>query len=131
MSVTGHAIPGGARYNRDNVYSRWRFRMDLSRTCRTRQMATGRSQKRCMKCSAKGKSGGLMTFVGLELARDGKSRRINARRDKGHAGEIEVTLEAIRSGVGSPIPFEELIEVSSATTAVEEAIATGNAVLLG
>ncbi len=73
-----------------------------------------------------------MTFVGLELARDGKSRRINERRDKGHAREIEVmTLEAIRSGVGSPTPFEELIEVSSATIAVEEAIATGNAVLLG
>ena len=73
-----------------------------------------------------------MTFVGLELARDGESRRINERRDKGHAREIEVmTLEAIRSGVGSPTPFEELIEVSSATIAVEEAIATGNAVLLG
>jgi hypothetical protein len=37
----------------------------------------------------------------------------------------------MRSGVGSPIPFEDLIEVSSATIAVEEAIASGNPVLLG
>ena len=33
-----------------------------------------------------------------------------------------MTLEAIRSVVGSPIPFEELIEVSSSTIAVEDAI---------
>jgi predicted dehydrogenase len=53
-----------------------------------------------------------------------------ARRDKGHAREIQVTVEAIRGGDPAPIPFEELMEVSAATLAVEEAIATGKPVWL-
>jgi len=53
----------------------------------------------------------------------------------GHAGlattDIAITatltgtLEAIRSGGNSPIPFDELMEVSEATFAVEEAIGSG------
>jgi hypothetical protein len=77
-----------------------------------------------------GKVGRIDDFCSLELAREGKSRRSNARCDKGHAREIEATLEATHSGGGSPIPFEELIEKSSATIAVEEAIASGSTVLL-
>jgi hypothetical protein len=64
------------------------------------------------------------------LARDGKTRRTRARRDKGHEREIELTLEAIRRGGSSPIPFEELMEVSEATIAIEEAIASGKTVSL-
>ena len=37
----------------------------------------------------------------------------------------------MRSGGSSPIPFEELVEVSAATIAVEEAIAGGKSVWLG
>jgi predicted dehydrogenase len=77
-----------------------------------------------------GKVGRIGDFCTLELARDGKIKRTKARRDKGHAREIDLTLEAIRRGASSPIPFEELIEVSEATIAVEEAIATGNSVSL-
>jgi len=53
----------------------------------------------------------------------------------GHAGlattDIAITatltgtLEAIRSGGNSPIPFDELMEVSETTFAVEEAIGSG------
>jgi hypothetical protein len=76
------------------------------------------------------KVGRIDDFCTLELARDGKTKRIKARLDKGHAREIELTLGAIRRGASSPIPFEELIEVSEATIAVEDAIATGNSVSL-
>jgi hypothetical protein len=64
------------------------------------------------------------------LARDGKTRRTKATRDKGHAREIELTLEALRRGDCSPIPFEELMDVSEATFAIEEAIGSGEVVSL-
>lgn len=76
-----------------------------------------------------GKVGRVEDFCTLELARDGKTRRIRARRDKGHKREIELTLEAIRRGDSSPIPFEELMEVSEVTIAIDEAIGTGKSVL--
>jgi hypothetical protein len=44
--------------------------------------------------------------------------------------EIDLTLDAIRQGGSSPIPFEELTEVSEATIAIEEAIARGEAISL-
>jgi hypothetical protein len=72
----------------------------------------------------------LEDFRTLELARDGKTQRTKARRDKGHQREIEVMLESIRRGDGSPIPFEELIEVFEATIATEEAIGSGETVSL-
>ena len=77
-----------------------------------------------------GKVRRINDFCTLELARDGKTRRTRARRNKGHEQEIELTLEAIRQGGSSPIPFEELTEVSEATIAIEEAIASGEAVSL-
>ena len=53
----------------------------------------------------------------------------------GHAGQATTdiaitatltgTLEEIRSGGNSPIPFDELMEVSEATFAVEEEIGSG------
>jgi predicted dehydrogenase len=77
-----------------------------------------------------GKVARLEDFRTLELARDGKTQRTKARCDKGHQREIEVMLEAVRKGDGSPIPFEELIEVSEATLAIEEAIGSGETVSL-
>ena len=77
-----------------------------------------------------GKVGRIDDFCTLDLAHEGKTRRTKARRDKGHAREIELTLEAIRRGSCSPIPFEELVEVSEVTIAIEEAIGTGKSVSL-
>jgi hypothetical protein len=35
-----------------------------------------------------------------------------SRQDKGHAAELAALVTAIRDGQPSPIPFEELVEVS-------------------
>jgi hypothetical protein len=43
---------------------------------------------------------------------------------------LNVRWKRVRSGGSSPIPFEELVEVSAATIAVEEAIAGGKSVWL-
>jgi hypothetical protein len=64
----------------------------------------------------------------LELVRDGKIKVFRSRRDKGHQKEIALTLQAIRDGQTAPIPFEELVEVTCATFAIEESISSGKAV---
>src|SRR5712692_1927473 len=90
--------------------------------------ATARSRKRSLRCSAKARLGGSKIFASsLWLA---KEKPVAPRRDEGHAREIERTLEADARGGSSP-PFEELVAVSTATNAVEEAIASGKSVWLG
>ena len=44
---------------------------------------------------------------------------------------MELTVEAMKQGKDAPIPFEELIEVTEATFAVEEAIRTQRTVSFG
>ena len=49
-------------------------------------------------------------------------------QDKGHRRELELTIEAIRSGKPSPIPFDELVEVTETTFLVQHALATGQVI---
>jgi len=43
---------------------------------------------------------------------------------------LQLAVEAIRSGGEAPIPFAELCEVTEATFAIREALATGQTVTL-
>ncbi len=67
----------------------------------------------------------LEDFRRLELARNGKVKKFRDLADKGHRREIELTIEAIRSGAESPIPWDELVEVTATTFLVEQALASG------
>jgi hypothetical protein len=64
------------------------------------------------------------------LARNGKLQKFKSTQDKGHRQELQLTVEAIRSGKPSPISFEELVEVSHATLLVQQALATGETIRL-
>jgi predicted dehydrogenase len=130
VSVTANALPDGTRYNRDNVVAILRFEDGSIATVAYLANGDRSIAKENFEVFCEGKVGRIHDFCSLELARDGNTRRTKARRDKGHEREIELTLEAIRQGGCSPIPFEELIEVSEATIAIEEAIGSGEAVSL-
>ncbi len=130
VGVTAHALPDGTRYNRDNVFATLAFQdgsiVSLSYLANgDRSIAKEEFEVFC-----EGKAARISDFSTLELASNGKSKRTKARRDKGHDREIAATLEAIRSGGNSPIPFDELIEVSEATLAIEEAIGGGTLIAL-
>jgi len=56
---------------------------------------------------------------------------VKSKQDKGHRREVELTVEAMKQGSCAPIPFEQLIEVTEATFAIEEAIGTQKTVHLG
>jgi predicted dehydrogenase len=70
----------------------------------------------------------LNDFRRLELARNGKVQKFKSQQDKGHRRELELTIEAIRSGKPSPISFDALVEVTEATFLVHDAIATGQVI---
>jgi predicted dehydrogenase/threonine dehydrogenase-like Zn-dependent dehydrogenase len=130
VSVAANALPDAARHNRDNVVATLRFQDGSIATVAYLANGDRSVPKEQFEVFCEGKVGRINDFCTLELARDGKTRRTKARRNKGHEREIEVTLDAIRQGACSPIPFEELMEVSEATIAIEEAIATGEAISL-
>jgi predicted dehydrogenase/threonine dehydrogenase-like Zn-dependent dehydrogenase len=129
-SVTAAALPDGARYNRDNLIATLKFNDGSIASISYLANGDRSVPKEQFEVFCEGRVGRIIDFSTLELARDGKTRRTKARRDKGHEREITLTLEAIRAGGSSPISFEELIEVSEATLAIEEAIGSGGVVAL-
>ncbi len=130
LSVTASALPDGTRYNRDNLVATLTF-LDGSIASLSYLANGDRSvPKEQFEVFCEGKVGRITDFRVLELARDGRIRRTRARLDKGHKKQIYDTLNAIRRNGSSPIAFEELMEVSDATLAIEEAIGAGQAVWL-
>jgi predicted dehydrogenase/threonine dehydrogenase-like Zn-dependent dehydrogenase len=128
VGVVANALPDGTRYNRDNVIATLAFH-DGSIASMSYLANGDRSvPKEEFEVFCEGKVARISDFSTLEMASDGKTKRIKARRDKGHEHEIATTLEAIRSGRNSPIPFAELMEVSEATLAIEEAIGSGTTI---
>ena len=130
VSVAANALADGTRYNRDNVIATLAFQ-DGS-IANLSYLANGDRSvaKEEFEVFCEGKVARISDFSTLELSSNGKSKRTKARRDKGHEREITATLETIRSGGSSPIPFEELMEVSEATFAIEEAIGSGTTIAL-
>lgn len=130
VGVTAKALPDGARYNRDNIVAILSFR-DGS-IANLLYLANGDKSiaKEHYEVFCEGSVACIRDFLTLELTRGGKTQRAKAGRDKGHNREIERTVEAMRGMVPSPIPFEELLEVSEATIAIAEAIGTGSSIPL-
>lgn len=130
VSVSANSLPDGARYNRDYVVATLVFQDGSIANVLYLPNGDRSVPKEQFEVFRAGKVGRIGDFCTLDLAHDGKTRRTKARRDKGHEREIELTLEATRRGSCSPIPFEELVEVSEVTIAIEEAIGTGKPVPL-
>jgi predicted dehydrogenase len=130
LSVAANALPDGARYNRDNVVATLIFQDGSIANISYLSNGDRSVPKEEFEVFCEGRVARISDFSTLELASNGKSKRSKARRDKGHEREISATLEAIRSGGSSPIPFAELMEVSEATFAIEEAIGSGTMISL-
>ena len=122
QTVAAHALPDGSRYNRDNVTAMLSF-LDGS-IANLIYVANGAKSvpKEHFEVFCEGGVGIIHDFCTLEMSRDGKTTTTKSRRDKGHNCEIELTIDAMRNGGPSPIPFEELVEVTRACFAVHQSI---------
>jgi predicted dehydrogenase/threonine dehydrogenase-like Zn-dependent dehydrogenase len=130
QTVTAAALPDAGRYNRDNVTITISF--EDGSLANLLYLANGDRAvaKEYFEVFCEGGIARIDDFKTLSLSRDGKTKRVKGDRDKGHHREMELTLEAMVQGKDAPIPFAELIEVTEATFAVEEAIRTRRTVFL-
>jgi predicted dehydrogenase len=129
-SVTAAALPDSGRYHRDNVTVTLTF-ADGS-LANLIYVANGDRAvaKEHFEVFCGGGVARLEDFRQVSLSRNGKTENWKSQQDKGHRRELAMTVEAMRLGKEAPIPFAELVEVSEATLAVEEAIRMRRVVML-
>jgi predicted dehydrogenase len=123
-TLTAAALPDAGRYNQDNVSATISFQ-DGS-VANLVYVANGDRAvgKEYFEVFCGNGVARIDDFKVLSLSRKGKTQTSRGRLDKGHRREVELTVDAMRNGKEAPIPFGELVEVTEATFAVEEAIRT-------
>jgi len=122
VAVYASATPDGVRYNMDNVAIMVSF--EDGSVANILYLANGDKSlpKEYYEVFCEGAVARLDDYRTLDLVRSGKTRHIKCNRDKGHRRELELTVSAIREGHASPIPFEELAEVTRATYAAIDSL---------
>ena len=128
--VQAAVLPDGSRYSQDNVVVILFFQDGSIANLLYLSNGDPAVPKEFYEVFCEGRVARFDDFQSLELTHHGKTDRTRSRRDKGHHRELELTIEAIRLGRDAPIPFYELCEVTEATLAVREAIATGHGVTI-
>jgi polar amino acid transport system substrate-binding protein len=130
VAVQAMATPDLARYSRDNVAIMVSF-ADGS-IANILYLANGDKSvpKEFYEVFCEGAVARLNDFRSLDLHRSGKRSRSSCNRDKGHNIELERTVRAMRNGESSPIPFDDLVEVTRASHAVLDSLSFGTTVSL-
>jgi predicted dehydrogenase/threonine dehydrogenase-like Zn-dependent dehydrogenase len=130
-TVTAAALPDAGRYSRDNVTITIAFQDGSLANLLYLANGDRAVAKEYFEVFCEGSIACIDDFKTLSLSRNGKTETIKGGRDKGHHREMELTIEAMEQGKDAPIPYAELIEVTEATFAVEEAIRLQKPVSLG
>lgn len=122
VSASAMALPDGFKYSRDNISSSLSF--EDGSIASLLYVANGDKAvpKEYFEVFCGGKVAQLDDFRILELSSNGKKKRFKTSQDKGHQRELELTTKAMISGNSSPIPFEEICEVTEITFQIEEAL---------
>jgi polar amino acid transport system substrate-binding protein len=130
VTVSAAALPDREKYNHDNIGVLLTFQ-DGS-IANLLYLANGDRSvpKEYFEIFCGGSVARLDDFKSLQLSRNRKTEKVTSSFDKGHRCEIESTIEAMKNGSPAPIPFEQLLEVTRATFAVEEALRTQRVVSL-
>jgi predicted dehydrogenase/threonine dehydrogenase-like Zn-dependent dehydrogenase len=121
-TTTAAALSDGSRYSRDNVAVVLTFADGSIANLLYLSNGARAVPKEYYEVFCEGSVARLDDFRVLELARGGTSEKIKCKKDKGHKAEIQETLDALRRGKASPIPFEELMEVTETSFSVVDAI---------
>jgi predicted dehydrogenase/threonine dehydrogenase-like Zn-dependent dehydrogenase len=124
QSVSAAALPDAGRYNCDNLAVNLSF--EDGSLANLLYLANGDRSvaKEHLEVFCEGAAARIDDFKALFFSRNGKTKAFRGGKDKGHRRELLLTLEAIRQGKPAPIPFTEIVEVTEATFAIQEAIRT-------
>jgi predicted dehydrogenase len=131
QTINAAALPDAGRYNRDNVTVIIGFKDGSVANLLYAANGDRAVAKEYFEVFCGGGIARIDDFKSLSLSRNGKTETSKGGQDKGHRRELKLTVEAMRHSKDAPIPFEQLIEVTAATLAVEEAIRTQRTVPLG
>jgi predicted dehydrogenase len=131
QTLTASALPDSGRYHRDNVSVTIGF--EDGSVANLLYLANGDKAvpKEFFEVFCAGSIARIDDFKTLSLSRNGKTETLKSGQDKGHRREMELTVAAMKQGKEAPIPFAELIEVTEATFAIEEAVRTQKAISFG
>ena len=129
-AITSAALPDAGRYSQDNVTVAISF--EDGSVANLLYLANGDRGvgKEYFEVFCGGGIARLDDFKTLILSRNGKTESLKSGRDKGHRRELEMTVEAMKQDRNAPIPFHELVEVTEATFAIEDAIRTQRTISL-
>jgi predicted dehydrogenase len=131
VQVNSLANPG--KYSNDNVISSMRFADGSQGTISYLANGDKSYSKERVEVFGGGAVAVLEDFRRLETVRGGKKHvsRSILRRDKGHRGEWEAFVAALRAGGESPIPLAQIVNTMMATFALEESRTSGRPVEVG
>jgi len=132
VEVETRSLPNPGRYSNDNIVCSLRFANGSQGTISYLANGDKSFSKERIEVFGGGTVAVLEDFRRLELIRGGKQRVLRSllRQDKGHAGEWEAFVAAIRTGAQSPIPLREVVTTTLATFALEESRSAGKPVVI-
>jgi predicted dehydrogenase len=131
VQVNSLANPG--QYSNDNVIGSMRFADGSQGTISYLANGDKSYSKERVEVFGGGAVAVLEDFRRLETVRGGKKKvsRSILHQDKGHRGEWETFVTALRAGGESPIPLAQILNTMMATFALEESRTSGQAVAVG
>ncbi len=128
VSVTAQGLLEEGKYQEDNVFMTFTFPDGSVGVVDYLANGDKSFPKERVEVFCGGSVAVLDDFRSLELVRDGRKRTIRKAQDKGWAAEWGAFANAIHTGGGPTIPYEQLIGVTRATFATIESLRTGEKV---
>ena len=132
VEVETCSLPNPGRYSNDNIVCSLRFANGSQGTISYLANGDKSFSKERIEVFGGGTVAVLEDFRRLELIRGGKKRVLRSplRQDKGHAGEWEAFVAAIKIGAESPIRLGDVVKTMLATFALEESRTSGKPVVI-
>jgi predicted dehydrogenase/threonine dehydrogenase-like Zn-dependent dehydrogenase len=127
VAVRVSALPNQGRYCDDNVVATIDFSDGSIGTITYVANGDQSFSKERLEVFAGQSVAVLDDFRVLTLVRGGRSQtfRSRFRQDKGHRGEWQAFVQAIRTGAAAPIPFTDIVNTTLTTLEIVEAVRTG------
>ena len=130
VRVAAQALPNAQRYRDDNVVVSLVFADGSSGTITYVANGDKAFSKERLEVFGGGAVAVLDDFRRLELVRGGRKQVVKSRfsQDKGHRGELDAFIHALKNGGPWPISLRVMAAVSLATFAIGESLQRGEAV---
>jgi predicted dehydrogenase len=130
LSVSARALPDHGKYREDNVSMTFTFPDGSVGVVDYLANGDKAFPKERVEVFCGGRVAVLDDFRSLEMVQAGRRKVVKSalRQDKGHFGEWQAFVKAIREGGQPPIPYEHLIGVTKATFAAVESLRCGGQV---